>query len=64
VQELLQEKCTNIQPLLNGYKSLDEKHEQRVLECERLRSSNNSLEKARQDADRCVKEQDRDVLAN
>ncbi|KAL0021406.1 hypothetical protein WJX79_002528 [Trebouxia sp. C0005] len=57
--ELTQEKCTNIQPLLDGYKSLDEKHKQRVLECETLRSSNSILEKAHQDADRCAKEQDR-----
>ena len=63
VQELLQEKCTNVQPLLNGYKSLDEKHGQRVLECETLRSSNSILEEARQDANRCVKEQDRNFLA-
>ncbi len=54
-----QEKCANVQPLLNGYKSLDESHKQRVLECETLRSSNSILEKARQDADTCVKEQDR-----
>jgi len=54
-----QEKCTNVQPLLAGYKSLDEKHKLRVLECETLRSSNRILEKAHQDADGCVKEQDR-----
>lgn len=57
--ELTQEKCANIQPLLDGYKSLNENHKQRVLECETLRSENSAFEKAHQDADRCVKEQER-----
>jgi len=59
VQVLTREKCANIQPLLDGYESLKEEQKQRVLECETLRSSNSILEKAHQDADSCVKEQDR-----
>ncbi|DBA78775.1 hypothetical protein WJX77_007638 [Trebouxia sp. C0004] len=55
----IQEKCANFKPLVDSYESLKEEQKQRVQEYETLRSRNSILEKAHQDADSCVKEQDR-----